>query len=191
MISRNEAKAGFDVPNNFQIGGLYELPFGKGKTYLQNGFAGRVLGGWQFNGTFSAYSGLPFTVTASGASLNAPNNTQTADQILPTVASLGGIGPGNPYYDPHAFAAVTDVRFGNSGRNILRSPAIFNTNISLFRTFPINERFNLQFRAESFNLSNTPHFAAPSANVSSGNFLIITSAAQDQRQFRFGLKVAF
>jgi hypothetical protein len=191
MISRNEAKAGFDVPNNFQIGGLYELPFGKGKTYLQNGFAGRVLGGWQFNGTFSAYSGLPFTVTASGASLNAPNNTQTADQILPTVASLGGIGPGNPYYDPHAFAAVTDVRFGNSGRNILRSPAIFNTNISLFRTFPINERLNLQFRAESFNLSNTPHFSAPSANVSSGNFLVITSAAQDQRQFRFGLKLAF
>jgi hypothetical protein len=191
MLARNEAVAGFDIPNNFQIGGVYELPFGKNKPYLQHGFSGHVLGGWQVNGTFSAYSGLPFTVTASGASLNAPNNTQTADQVLPTVTKLGGIGPGNPYYDPSAYAAVTAVRFGTSGRNTLRAPAIFNTNLSLFRTFPINERLSLQFRAESYNLSNTPHFAAPNANISSGNFLSITSAAADQRQFRFALKLAF
>jgi hypothetical protein len=190
-IARNEALSGFDIPNNFQIAGVYELPFGKGKPYLQHGFAGHILGGWQVNGTYSAYSGLPFTVTASGASLNAPNNTQTADQILPTVAKLGGIGPGHPYYDPNAYAPVTAVRFGTSGRNTLRSPAIFSANVSLFRTFPINERLNLQFRAESYNLSNTPHFAAPNANISAGNFLVITSAAADQRQFRFGLKLRF
>lgn len=190
-LARNEALAGFDIPNNFQIGGVYELPFGKGKPYLQNGIAGHVLGGWQLNGTFSAYSGLPFTVTASSASLNAPNNTQTADQILPTVKKLGGIGPGNPYYDPHAYAPVTAVRFGTSGRNTLRAPSIFNTNLSVFRTFPINERLNLQFRAESYNLSNTPHFAAPNASVTGGNFLVITSAAADQRQFRLALKLSF
>jgi hypothetical protein len=134
---------------------------------------------------------LPFTVTASGTSLNAPNNTQTADQVLPTVAKLGGIGTGSPYYDPNAFAPVTAVRFGTAGRNILRAPATFNLNASLFRTFPITERFNLQFRAESYNVSNTAHFAAPASNVSSGNFLVITSAAQDQRQFRLALKMTF
>jgi hypothetical protein len=110
-IARNEAVAGYDIPNNFQIGGLYDLPFGKGKTYFQTGIASHILGGWEVNGTFSAYSGLPFTVTASGASLNAPNNTQTADQVLSTVALLGGIGAGNPYYDPDAFAPVTAVRY--------------------------------------------------------------------------------
>jgi hypothetical protein len=191
MLSRNEALSGFDIPNNFQIGGVYELPFGKGKPYLQQGLGSHLLGGWQFNGTFSAYSGLPFTVTASGASLNAPNNTQTADQVLPTVALLGGIGAGNPYYDPKAFAAVNAVRFGTAGRNSLRAPSIFNANISLFRTFAITERIGLQFRAESDNVSNTPHFLAPSSNVSSGNFLVITSATQDQRQFRLGLKMTF
>jgi hypothetical protein len=191
MLSRNEAVSGFDIPNNFQIGGLYELPFGRNKPFLQTGFASHVLGGWQLNGTFSAYTGLPFTVTASNASLNAPNNTQTADQVLPVVAQLGGIGPGSPYYDPKAYAPVTAIRFGTSGRNTLRAPAIFNANVSMFRTFPINERFSLQVRAESYNLSNTPHFAAPSANISSGNFLVITSAASDQRQFRFGMKLAF
>jgi Carboxypeptidase regulatory-like domain/TonB dependent receptor len=190
-LARNEAVSGFDIPNNFQIGGLYDLPFGKGKTYLQNGIMSHILGGWEVNGTFSAYSGLPFTVTASGASLNAPNNMQTADQVLPTVALLGGIGPGSPYYDPNAYAPVTAVRFGTSGRNTLRAPPTFNANVSLFRTFPISDRIHLQFRAESDNVSNTPHFLAPNANVSSGNFLDITSANMDQRQFRLGLRLMF
>lgn len=191
MIHRNEALAGFDVPSNFQIAAVYELPFGKNKPHGHDGPAKWILGGWQVNGSFSAYSGLPFTVTASGASLNAPNNTQTADQVLATVTKLGGIGPGQPYYDPNAFAPVTAVRFGSSGRNILRAPSVVNLNASMFRTFPISERINLQFRAESYNFSNTPHFAAPSANASSGNFMVITSAAQDQRQFRLALKVMF
>jgi len=190
-IARNRAVAGFDIPNNFQIGGLYDLPFGKGKAHLQTGMMGHVLGGWQVNGTFSAYSGLPFTVTASGASLNAPNNTQTADQVLPDVKFLGGIGPGHPYYDPSAYAPVTAVRFGTSGRNTLRGPRTFNANVSLFRTFPIGEKIQLQFRAESFNISNTPHFLAPNSNVSGGNFLSITSANTDQRQFRLGLRLMF
>jgi hypothetical protein len=191
MISRNEAAAGFDIRHNFQVAWIYELPFGKGKSHLRSGPGAWILGGWQINGTVSAYTGTPFTVTSSGASLNAPNNSQTADQILPVVAKLGGIGPGNPYYDPSAFAAVKDVRFGTSGRNILRIPSTFNTNLSLSRSFPINERFTLQFRAESYNFTNTPHFLAPNASVTSGNFLVITSANQDQRQFRLGLRLNF
>jgi hypothetical protein len=191
MMHRNEAVAGFDIPHNFQVGWLYELPFGKGRSYLHSGLGSWIVGGWQINGTLSAYSGTPFTVTASGASLNAPNNSQTADQISPTVTKLGGIGTGHPYYDPTAFAPVREVRFGNTGRNILRGPGVFNTNLSLFRTFPLTERFNLQFRAESYNFTNTPHFLNPAANASSGNFLVITSANQDQRQFRLGLKMVF
>jgi hypothetical protein len=191
MMHRNEAVAGFDIPHNFQVGWLYELPFGKGRSYLHSGLGSWIVGGWQINGTLSAYSGTPFTVTASGASLNAPNNSQTADQISPTVTKLGGIGTGHPYYDPTAFAPVREVRFGNTGRNILRGPGVFNTNLSLFRTFPLIERFNLQFRAESYNFTNTPHFLNPAANASSGNFLVITSANQDQRQFRLGLKMVF
>ena len=191
MMYRNRAPSGFDIRHNFQLGGLWELPFGRGKRFAASGPASWVLGGWQLNGILSAYTGTPFTVTASGASLNAPFNTQTADQILPDVQKLGGIGPGQPYYDPKAFAPVREVRFGSTGRNILRAPGVFNTNLSLFRAFPIRERTALQFRAEAYNLTNTPHFAAPSANASSGNFLVITSAAQDQRQIRLGLRLSF
>ena len=86
---------------------------------------------------------------------------------------------------------VGPLTFGSAGRNILRAPPIYNLNLSVYRTFSFSERIKLQFRAESDNLSNTPHFAAPNANVSAGNFLAITSANTDQRQFRFGLKLNF
>ena len=141
--------------------GVYDLPFGKGKTYLPERLGGPCARRMASQRHLQRLLRLPFTVTASGASLNAPNNTQTADQVLPTVAKLGGIGPGHPYYDPNAFAPVTAVRFGTSGRNILRAPATFNTNVSLFRTFPINERFSLQFRAESYQ--PVEHAAFPRA----------------------------
>jgi hypothetical protein len=197
------ALSGFDVPQNFEAAWVYELPFGTGKRMAKKGPANWIFGNWQLNGTFSAYSGTPFTVTSSGASLNAPGNSQTADQVLPQVKFLGGIGPNVPYYDPTAFRAVTDVRFGNSGRDILRGPGVMNVNLSLFRNFRISERMNLQFRAESYNFTNTPHFANPSTNVSNarfdangnivslGNFLAITSANTDQRQFRLGLRLNF
>ena len=128
--------------------------------------------------------------------------TQTADQILHTVAVLGGHGVGQPYFDPNAFAPVNDVRFGNTGRNILRGPGVFNLDGSLFRTFKMTERFSMQFRAECFGVTNTPQFANPGATASSltrnvdgsikalNGFGEITSAT-GERQFRFALKMTF
>jgi hypothetical protein len=143
------------------------------------------------NGVLAMFQGRRFTVGASGASLNAPGNTQTADQVKPEVAKPGGIGSGSDFYDSTAFAPITTVRFGTVGRNTLRSPGVFNMDFSLFRRFPIQERFELEFRAEAFNLTNTPHFLQPGTNINSGNFLQVTSAQQDQRQLRFGLRLQF
>ena len=195
---RNRARASFDRPQNFRVAWISELPFGAGKRWLQGGPAGKILGGWEFNGIFSAYSGTPFTVSASSASLNAPGESQTADQIKPVVAKLGGIGATSPYYDPAAFAAVTQVRYGNTGRNILRGPGLVNVDASLFRNFRMRERAIVQLRGECYNLSNTAHFSNPSANISSGGFLSITSALSrannvegGERQFRLALKISF
>jgi hypothetical protein len=58
------------------------MPFGPGKQYASNGLLSRLLGNWQANGIFSAYAGTPFSVSASSASLNAPGNSQTADQVI-------------------------------------------------------------------------------------------------------------
>jgi hypothetical protein len=197
-FARNRAVAGFDRTQNFRFAWVAELPFGSGKRWARGGFAAKFLGGWELNGIFSAYSGTPFTVTASGTSLNAPGESQTADQLKGTVTKLGGIGASSPYYDPTAFAPVTQVRYGASGRNILRGPGLVNLDASLFRNFRIGERWRVQLRGESYNVSNTPHFSNPSANVSSGGFMTITSALSrsnnlegGERQFRLALRITF
>ena len=135
--------------------------------------------------------------------LNAPTETQTADQVLPNVAILGGTGPGQSYFNPAAFAPVTAVRYGTSGLNILRGPGVVNMDMGLFREFSATERVKVQFRAEAFNVGNTPHYNNPGTNVSNAvrnadgsisktnGYTEITSAASDERQFRFGLRISF
>lgn len=191
VFKRNRAQAGYNIPHVFQLGFVYELPAGKGRKRFNTGAARWILGDWQVNGVFAAFQGRPFNVSAAAGALNAPGNTQTADQVKPVVEKLGGIGPRQPFYDPTAFAAPTGVRFGSSGRNLLRGPGAANLDLGLFRKFPITERFNLELRAEAANLSNTPHFNNPNANISAANFLEVTSAQPDQRQVRLGLRISW
>ena len=191
QFSRNRASAGFDRTQVFQLGWVYELPFGKGKAFLNGGgLASKVIGGWQLSGIESCYTGNPLTVTANGTSLNAPDQSQTANQVLQNVAFLGGIGPGASYYNPAAFAPVTTVSYGNVGRNTLRGPGVWNTNMSIVRDFAMTERAKFQFRAEFYNLPNTSHFANPDTNVNDGNFMQITSS-YGERNVRFGARIQF
>lgn len=187
-FERNRALAGYDVPHVFQMGFVYDLPAGKGKKYANQGVSSVILGNWQINGVFASYMGRPFTVGADGGTLNAPGNGQTADQVKDTVNRVGSL---DEFYDRTAFARVTDVRFGTVGRNTLRGPGAVNIDMALFRDFPIGERLKLQFRAESFNFTNTPHFTNPASSVNAANFMRITSAQPDQRTFRFGLRAAW
>ena len=73
MWDRNRSVAGFDRTHNFQMYGVYTLPFGKGQRFATNGLAGQIIGNWQVNGVFSKYSGTPFTVGSAATSLNASN----------------------------------------------------------------------------------------------------------------------
>lgn len=188
---RNRAVSDFDRTHTLQSSLVWDLPFGKGRRWQSGGWSDVLARGWQLNSIFSAYTGLPFTVTASNVSLNAPFNGQTADQVLPDVAQLGGVGVGQPFFDRQAFRPVSQPRFGNSGRNLLRGPGAVNLNAGLFRTFDVTERLKVQFRGEVFNLTNTPHFNNPNGNASSGDFGYITTAADDQRFFRVALRFSF
>jgi hypothetical protein len=202
-LSRNRALGGFDRTHNLQGWLVAELPLGKGKRWASSGGVAQMLaGGWQVNAVFSSYSGTPFNVTSSGTSLNAPGNSQVADLVKPSVQKLGNVGRGSSYFDPLAFRAVTETRFGNAGLRILRAPGVVNLDAGLFRDFKLSERWKLQFRAESFNLTNTPHFGSPGASVSSmilnadgsirslGGFTEVTSAS-DERQVRFAVRLSF
>ena len=205
----NRSLQPYDRTHNFTVSFAAELPFGKGKPYLNHGFASKIAGGWQVNTLIAAYSGKPFSVTTSATSLNAPGSTQRADQVKANVAILGGVGPGQSYFDPLAFAPVTTARFGTAGYLTLRAPGTFNTDLSLFRSFRPVERITMQVRAEAFNLTNTPHFSAPGATASDlqlnadgsirslGAYTVISSTLGtgregiDQRVFRLGFRVSF
>ena len=196
VLYRNRALASFDTPHNFQLASVWELPFGSGKPWATTGLSNALFGGWQLNGAFSAYSGRPFTLTASGASLNMPHNQQTPDQVKENVEILGKVGDDGTWFDTSAFARVTQVRFGNVGRNTMRGPGQRNLDLGLFRTFKLSQSVNLQFRAEGFNMTNTPHFSNPNGNVNSSNFGKILStdsswAMGRSRQFRFGFRLTF
>jgi len=139
--------------------------------------------------------------------LNAPFNSQRADLVKPNVRKLGGVGPGQAFYDWTAFAPVTEARFGTAGFNILRGPGLVNLDLGLFREFKMTERLHIQFRAEAFNMSNTPHFSNPSSTISnlrlnpdgsfrSGVFEVTGTRnagreGVDERVFRFGLRLSF
>ncbi len=174
----------------------YELPFGKGKQFLQNGPGKWILGGWQLQGIVSAMSGEPFTISAPGSTLNAGGNAQRAD-VVGTPRRIGDIaGPSGTglWFTTDAFAIPEQGTLGNAGREIFDGPGLFNWNFSVFRNFPVpqlGEGGSLTLRVESFNFTNTPHFNNPVSNVANGNFGRVQSASNDQRQFQFGLTLRF
>jgi hypothetical protein len=207
--SLNRARTNIDTPHNLTMNGVWALPFGNGHKWATSGPASWLASGWQINGILSAVSGSPFYVTSSATSLNAPGSAQRADQVKENVEILGGAGRGMSYFDPLAYRPVTDARFGTAGFNSLRGPGIFNLDMSLFREFAITERWKLQFRAEAFNATNTPHFGNPGTNASNlqlnpdgsirslGGYTEITGLANtgrdgiDERVFRFGLRMSW
>ena len=197
LLDRNRANAGYNRPHVFQWATLYALPFGQDSDNA----AAVILRNWQLNGVFSANSQSNTGVGASGANLNASYNAQTADQVG-EITNLGNIGIEGTYYDPSAFAQPTQIPgvnctdydcYGTSGRNIIRGPTWVNLDLSVFRTFNVTEWLSTEFRAEAFNVTNTPHFGNPNTSVTSSNFMKIlgTDGNAPARSIRFGLKFAW
>jgi hypothetical protein len=184
-----------DRTHNIEISGVAALPFGKDKMFLSHGMAAAIAGGWQLNTVMSIVSGAPFSVSADATSLNAPGSTQRANQVKPNVAILHGHGS-NPYFDPTAFTTVTTATFGTASFDSLRGPGFANTDLGLFRSFLIREHYTLQARVEVLNVTNTPHFANPSAQVGTSSYdttfaTAPTSRTTDERYVRLGVKMQF
>jgi hypothetical protein len=162
---------------------------------LANRWLNGVLGGWQISGLASVQSGNYFTVTV-------PNARQR----------LGATGIGNwwpdrlrdprlespaadRWFDAAAFASPRNAdgswRLGNAGRSILASDGLFNLDTGLMKNFRITERFQLQFRWETFNLTNTPTLGEPVSNIESPDFAKVRSTVSTPRQMQFGLRLSF
>jgi hypothetical protein len=201
----NKSLSDFDRTHNLNITSIVELPFGRDRRWLNTGgVLSAVVGGWQVNNILSFYSGTPFSVTASGTSLAAPENDQRADQVKSDVAILGGIGPNSAYFDPLAFVPVTEARFGTAPFNVLRGPGVASWDLGIFRQLDLGNGLNVQLRVEAFNVTNRPRFSNPGGNVSNlrlnpdgtvsnlNGYAVITGTQEgSERQVRFGVRLGW
>jgi len=207
-LKNEKASGSLDVPQVFVASFGYELPFGKGKMWLggANKVVNSVLGGWQINGIFTRRSGFVTDIRTSRipaanqlfATINVPDTVQGQS----IYAANRGV---DQWFNPAAFSipgtvtsstGVPLTKFGTAQRRIGRGPRASNLDFSLFKNFPIGERFRVQFRAEAFNLSNTPAFFLPGANstaltIGNANFGKLTGSSATGRQLQMGLKVIF
>ncbi len=187
----NYSVTSYNRTHTFVESAVYELPFGKGKPWLQSGWANWIAGRWQISGVVTLMSGRPLDFSASGNSLNAPGTRQTPNQVAPFHV-LGGIDT-SPWFDTSAFQTVgTNGVLGNVPRYAFAGPKLFNLDAGLFRRFTVTERVGMEVRAEAFSLTNTPQFDLPSANASDPvNFGHITGTVGGNRTMQLGAKISF
>jgi len=195
-----------DYRHQFTSAWSYELPFGPGKRLLTSSGPMRWFAeGWQLNGIVSMYSGAAVTPLLSFDPTNTGSGAPRPDIIGDPNNFANATSAGCPsdrqslqcWYNPAAFAVpglapgqLFASDFGNARRGILRGPAHYNVDFSVFKDFSLTERTNLQFRTEFFNLFNTPSFGAPANAVDAPGAGSISSAGPS-RQIQFALKLTF
>jgi hypothetical protein len=209
-LKQDKGPAATDIPQIFSAAWVYQLPFGKGQKYASSsGPLDYLVGGWALNGIVSFSSGEPFSVGATGDIANIAANTACCDFGFGNYERLNFSG-GNPYaankspsqwLNTAAFTIPGPGTFGTLGRNTLRSDKLKNVDLSLFKLFPIpiTESTKLEFRFETFNLTNTPVFAIPAQTCSLSpctrdtgfGKISKTRFGHDERQLQFGLKLYF
>jgi hypothetical protein len=185
----NYGNSNFDIPDAFKGYVTYELPFGKGKNYLNsNQLADEVVGGWTITGTVIAQSGVPFTVTnnvnnsfsqCSGCSWY-PNVVGNAKSGVP--AADESTGTAIQFLNPAAFASAAPGTFGDEVRNFLRGPRLTVVNLGVGKTFSLGERVHLELRSDWVNALNHPSFNPPATNsggsqFGTSNFGVINNAS--------------
>lgn len=162
----------------------YQLPFGKNKPFLADGWAGQLAGGWQLGGLLDVQTGTPLFLKASGSQLNAPGTTQVPNQVKP-FKKLRGIGTHALWFDPTSFAQPMGAVLGNMGKNVFSGPGTITFDASASRKFQIRESLALKLRMDAFNALNHPTFNNPDTSFTDSSFGKVTGAAGSARTLQF------
>ena len=179
--------ANWDIPNRLVASYVYDLPFFKAASER---LVRWVFANWQVNGVTTIQGGLPFNVTVPGDPANTGVGNQRPNLVGPASVDCGQQNLTN-CISAAPFRAPDKFTYGNAGRNILRGPHLITTDFSFFKNIPLGEKAKFQFRAEFFNLFNTPAFSNPSAVVGTETFGSITSTVNNNRQIQFAGKIIF
>jgi hypothetical protein len=190
----------YDATHVVLMNGIWEIPVGHGRTFLSN--SGRlvdsVLGGWQLNGIFNFSTGRPMLITTNRFNLN--QTVASNPNFSGGFNNLGTVNKGGSlvtFITTQQAAAFTNPGPGSPGTladYAFHGPGFSSIDASLFKKFPLfNERMQLQFRAEFFNVVNHASFQSPpstSLNIDSGSFGVLTSD-YSPRVGQFALKLTF
>ncbi|MCU1247892.1 MAG: hypothetical protein JWQ49_921 [Edaphobacter sp.] len=180
----------FDAPQVFSLAHVFDLPFGAKQRYLTHGPASWVLGGWQLNGIFRFQSGYPISISApnvAGVSgFTSYASKLRSGQLTTSPRTL------NAWFDTSAFQIAAPFTLGNDSRNEpdIRTPGSTDYDLGLNRSQAFGENLKVQFRAEAFNLTNTPLYDAPNSTVGSPNFGRILGGSNN-RVLQLGLRISY
>jgi hypothetical protein len=201
-----------DIPARLTIAPIVELPFGRGKKWVNEGLASQLIGGWRVSAIYTISAGSPFGITdnsygfcnGAGVLSDRPNMIgdplpsgfhQTVAHWFDTSAfDFSGTCPASNLVTLTGPFDVTKA-FGNAPRYFsnLRNPGVNNLDFSLQKDFriPAGEQTRLTFRADFFNLPNHPEFAEPNADPTNQNFGTIGRTAFNNRTIQLGLHLYF
>lgn len=192
LLNQNYAPCSYDITNNLTISSVYQLPFGRGRTFLGNshGIVNGLVGGWELAGVFTDRTGQPFTPTLSSDVANVGISGEWPNRV-----GSGRLSNPSPlhWFDTTAFAIPAKYTYGSSRRDILRSDGLVDLDATLKKTFQIGDSRDraMELRFESFNLANHPTFAAPNATIGSSSAGTVTSTLNANRIFQAAAKFYF
>jgi len=181
--------AGNDVRHRFVWSSVYELPFGKGRPFWNQGKAATIFGGWNIGAIVTLQAGSSVGLTVQNNNTNAFSGPLRVN-VLRNPELPKGERTVERWFDTTAVAAPPALTFGNSGRALLTGPGVANWDMSLLKNTSLGESVNLQFRAESFNVFNRANFEEPSRALGAPGFGVI-SIARAARTMQLGLKLTF
>ena len=203
-LHAERAPSVYDIPQVLQFSYVYELPIGRGRHFgrQMHPVLNAIVGGWQVNGIVRIDNGRPII-----PGLDSSNSIPTYGQRPNLVGTLKR-GSGSPqdstdtesgisyFANPDALQQTPDNTFGTAARTLgsVRQPGARDVSMSLFKDFPmamVREGMRLQFRAESFNTFNHPHFEGPNANVGASDYGFISSTIGSPRELQLALKLYF
>jgi hypothetical protein len=173
-----------DIPHRVVITGTWEVPF-KPHSAIARGF----IGGWQLNGISTIQSGRPIALAAT------VSNGGNRPNVVPGVSDQPSNQSLFQWFNPAAFSQPAAFTMGTASRTLpdINGPSFFDLDASVFKYFPIKERMKLQFRAEVFNLTNTPSFDVPGRTLGSSTFGVVTSTLTPAhtREMQLALQLLF
>jgi hypothetical protein len=203
----NRSLMAYDVPQRAVVNYSLELPFGKGQRFLnQGGILNRVAGGWELNGIYTAQSGIPVALISQTNTVgNYSNvtdvygtaNSNTRPNNNGTSAKLDG-APNtrlNQWFNTSVFSQPAAFTYGTASRTLpdMRADGMNNLDFSLFKNnrFGHEDRFNLQIRAEFFNVLNHVRFGNPGFQFGLATFGVVSAAGNSPRQVQLAAKLLF